>query len=91
MKIIISLFLIASVVYAGDGNVSKRSLERMGLGQMKYMTEKEGLSIRGDSPPTYDDILKSIHGLRQCRHHPNGTFGGFVSQRAVVMIQSRGK
>ncbi|HXY35224.1 MAG TPA: hypothetical protein VEI07_13420 [Planctomycetaceae bacterium] len=43
------LALTAAPALAGDGQVSKQSLSRMGLGGMKVVSEQEGLQVRGTS------------------------------------------
>jgi hypothetical protein len=51
-----TLFALAAVVglsvapaFAGDGQISNRSLARMGLPGMKALSDTEGMSIRGTS------------------------------------------
>jgi hypothetical protein len=39
--------LAASPALAGDGQVSTRSLSRMGLGGMQVASDREGLQVRG--------------------------------------------
>jgi hypothetical protein len=44
-----AIALMGAPAFAGDGQVSKRSLARMGLGGMKVTTDQEGLQVRGTS------------------------------------------
>ncbi|HXY37032.1 MAG TPA: hypothetical protein VEI07_22585 [Planctomycetaceae bacterium] len=41
--------LASAPALAGDGQVSKQSLSRMGLGGMKLVSDQEGLQVRGTS------------------------------------------
>ena len=41
--------LAAAPALAGDGQVSKQSLSRMGLSGMKVVPDQEGLQVRGQS------------------------------------------
>jgi hypothetical protein len=41
--------LAAAPALAGDGQVSKQSLSRMGLSGMKVVPDREGLQVRGQS------------------------------------------
>jgi hypothetical protein len=41
--------LSAAPAFAGDGQISKSDLSRMGLAGMNAMTDTEGMSIRGTS------------------------------------------
>ena len=41
------LALMAAPAMAGDGQVSKRSLDRMGLGGMKVVSDRDGQQVRG--------------------------------------------
>jgi hypothetical protein len=43
------LALCTAPALAGDGQVSNRSLERMGLGGMKVASDQQGLQVRGMS------------------------------------------
>jgi hypothetical protein len=53
MKILIALTSVVGLsvapVFAGEGQISNRSLTRMGLPEMKTLSDTEGLSIRGTS------------------------------------------
>jgi hypothetical protein len=44
---LVLVMLFAVPAMAGNGNVSKGTLEKMGLSAMKTMTDVEGASIRG--------------------------------------------
>jgi len=85
IRAIFLLLLFANVVYARD--ISRENLNKMGLGQMKYMTDEEGLSIRGC--PTYNPCNQCKCFAPEC-----GECGGagrcVLGQRAfVITIQSR--
>jgi hypothetical protein len=43
------LCLMAAPALAGDGQVSSKSLSRMGLGGMKVVSDREGMEVRGTS------------------------------------------
>jgi hypothetical protein len=53
MKILLALASVVGLsvapAFAGDGQISNRSLARMGLPGMKALSDTEGLSIRGTS------------------------------------------
>jgi hypothetical protein len=44
-----ALALLSAPALAADGQVSKSSLERMGLGGMKVVSDQDGLQVRGTS------------------------------------------
>ena len=44
-----ALALLSAPALAADGQVSQSSLARMGLGGMKFVSDHEGLQVRGTS------------------------------------------
>jgi hypothetical protein len=54
------LCLCAGSALADNGRVSSRSLEKMGLGTMKPLTDAEGMKIRGAGRNEIGEILRAI-------------------------------
>jgi hypothetical protein len=52
--------LTAAPVLAGDGQVSSRSLSRMGLGDMKVVPDQQGMQIRGTSIAVTFSVLSGF-------------------------------
>lgn len=52
------VLLSAAAAYAGDSAVSTSTLDSMGLGRMRQLTDRDGLAVRGKGP--FDDLFGAI-------------------------------